>query len=129
MMKKIFLIIMTFVGPNAYSEPIPELVQEIKKQVEILDREMERSQLELDSNRDSSPQVETPVNSIRADEAHSANASWLLRTFFLRFLARVDFALPGIIKVRIAPTFELVWQRTLPEGWSRYIPISKGDGG
>lgn len=50
------------------------------------------------------------------------NESFYLQNFLLRVRAHFGIDVPLFLKFQIVPELELVFQRSLPEGWGSYRP-------
>jgi hypothetical protein len=57
-----------------------------------------------------------PASSMEDDEA------WFLRRFWLRVRAKAGVEIPGFAKLQVIPETEMLWERTLPEGWKTFKP-------
>jgi hypothetical protein len=76
-------------------------------------------------------QIETLNGSLEQNDVGVCQATpkvrqeaWLFRRFFFRLRPRVVLT-AGIAKIGIVPDIELLWERTLPEGWTNYAPATR----
>lgn len=87
-----------------------ELQKYLQNKIGIIQQAIQQSADDAMTTEDCLPQPCPPLQ------------AWFFRSFFLKLRPQVSIDIPAFADLKIMPEVELVFERTLAEGWKSYKP-------
>ena len=109
----LFGLVFGLLGKEIYAAPSREFSEALIQELSAIEEAMS------EGSADENSEIETL--GIHEIQTH-ADEEWFLQNFLMRFRPNVVFSVPGLVRVQVGPELELIWQRSVPEGWMSYLP-------
>ena len=109
----LFVLVFGLLGKEIYAAPSKEFSEALIQELSAIEEAMS----------DGSADENSEIGTVGIQETQTpANEEWFLQNFLMRLRPNVAFEVPGLVRIQVGPELELIWQRSVPEGWSSYLP-------